>query len=85
MKEIICILMVGIILFVFSSCNPEKIINFFINTFYIIPSDEFSPQSTKLPIQQIKRLYIEDFPLIVANDCNGGDIFLEGRNKYCKL
>lgn len=26
MKKIICILMVGIILFVFSSCNPEKII-----------------------------------------------------------
>ena len=38
-----------------------------------------------LGCESVKRLYIEDFPLIVANDCNGGDIFLEGRNKYCKL
>ena len=38
-----------------------------------------------LGCESVKRLYIEDFPLIVANDCNGGDIFLDGRNKYCKL
>lgn len=35
-----------------------------------------------LGCESVKKLYIEDFPLIVANDCKGGDIFLEGRNKY---
>ena len=38
-----------------------------------------------LGCESVKKLYIEDFPLIVANDCNGGDIFSEGRNKYAKI
>lgn len=35
-----------------------------------------------LGCESVKKLYIEDFPLIVANDCSGGDIFSEGRNEY---
>jgi len=35
-----------------------------------------------LGCESVKKLYIEDFPLIVANDCSGGDIFSEGRKKY---
>lgn len=38
-----------------------------------------------LGCESVKKLYFEDFPLIVANDCSGGDIFTEGRSKYCKL
>lgn len=37
-----------------------------------------------LGCESIKKLYIEDFPLIVANDCKGGNIFTDGRKKYCK-
>ena len=35
-----------------------------------------------LGCESVKRLYIEDFPLIVADDCNGGDIFESGRAQY---
>ena len=35
-----------------------------------------------LGCESVKKLYIENFPLIVANDCSGGDIFSEGRAKY---
>lgn len=38
-----------------------------------------------LGCESVKKLFIEDFPLIVANDIYGGDIFSEGRKKYCKL
>ena len=38
-----------------------------------------------LGCESIKKLYIEDFPLTVAIDCHGGNIFAEGRQKYCKL
>ncbi len=37
-----------------------------------------------LGCESVKRLYIEKFPLIVANDCLGGDIFIQGRNEYKK-
>ena len=37
-----------------------------------------------LGCESVKRLYIEDFPLIVANDCKGGDIFESGRREYCE-
>lgn len=36
-----------------------------------------------LGCESVKRLYIEDFPVVVCNDCCGGDIFSEGRKKYC--
>lgn len=36
-----------------------------------------------LGCESVKKLYIEDFPLIVANDIYGGDIFSEGRKTYC--
>lgn len=36
-----------------------------------------------LGCESVKRLYVEDFPLIVADDCSGGDIFSEGRKDYC--
>ena len=38
-----------------------------------------------LGCESVKRLFIEDFPLIVANDRKGGDIFSEGRKKYCHI
>lgn len=38
-----------------------------------------------LGCESVKKLYIEDFPLTVAIDCNGGNIFTEGRKKYCRL
>lgn len=37
-----------------------------------------------LGCESVKKLYIEDFPLIVADDCNGGDIFSDGRKQYKK-
>lgn len=38
-----------------------------------------------LGCESVKKLYIADFPLTVAIDCHGGNIFAEGRQKYCKL
>ncbi len=38
-----------------------------------------------LGCESVKKLYIEDFPLTVAIDCNGGNIFTEGREKYCRI
>ena len=35
-----------------------------------------------LGCESVKKLTISDFPLIVANDCHGGDIFSEGRAKF---
>lgn len=37
-----------------------------------------------LGCESVKKLYIEDFPLVVADDCHGGDIFSEGRKNYCR-
>ena len=38
-----------------------------------------------LGTEAIRRLYVEDFPVIVANDVYGGDIFEEGRKKFAKI
>ncbi len=38
-----------------------------------------------LGTEAIRRLYVEDFPVIVANDVYGGDIFEEGRRRYAKI
>lgn len=38
-----------------------------------------------LGCESVKRLYVEDFPLIVADDCYGGDIFARGRQEYCTV
>ncbi|MGN1412003.1 MAG: Fe-S-containing hydro-lyase [Oscillospiraceae bacterium] len=35
-----------------------------------------------LGCESVKKLTFQDFPLIVANDCFGGDIFSIGRNEY---
>lgn len=37
-----------------------------------------------LGCESVKKLYIEDFPLIVAIDCHGGNIFKSGRPIYSK-
>lgn len=37
-----------------------------------------------LGCESVKRLRIEDFPLIVADDCSGGDIFSMGRSEYAE-
>lgn len=36
----------------------------------------------ELGCESVKRLTVEDLPLVVALDCHGGDIFKEGREKY---
>lgn len=38
-----------------------------------------------LGTEAIRRLYVEDFPVIVANDIYGGDLFEEGRKRYAKI
>lgn len=38
-----------------------------------------------LGCESVKRLYVEDFPLIVAVDAFGADIFTFGREKYCAI
>lgn len=38
-----------------------------------------------LGCESVKRLYVERFPLIVADDCFGGDIFSQGRAKYAQV
>lgn len=38
-----------------------------------------------LGTEAIRRLYVEDFPVIVANDVYGGDIFEEGRKRFAKI
>ena len=35
-----------------------------------------------LGCESVKKLYVKDFPLIVANDCYGGDIFERGRAEF---
>ena len=37
-----------------------------------------------LGCESVKKLYIEKFPVTVAVDSQGGDIFKEGRAAYCK-
>ncbi|NLK70325.1 MAG: TRZ/ATZ family protein [Clostridiales bacterium] len=38
-----------------------------------------------LGCESVKKLYVEDFPLVVANDAFGGDIFSSGRKEYSKV
>ena len=38
-----------------------------------------------LGCESVKKLYIKDFPLIVANDCFGEDIFERGRKEFAML
>jgi fumarate hydratase subunit beta len=38
-----------------------------------------------LGTEAIRRLVVEDFPVIVANDIYGGDIFEEGRRRFAKI
>lgn len=37
-----------------------------------------------LGCESVKRLYIEDFPLVVCNDAQGGDLFSQGRSAYAE-
>jgi len=37
-----------------------------------------------LGCESVKRLRLSKFPLIVANDCFGNDIFTQGRQQYCR-
>ena len=37
-----------------------------------------------LGAEAIRRLEVKDFPLIVAQDCHGGNIYREGQKKYAK-
>jgi fumarate hydratase subunit beta len=38
-----------------------------------------------LGTEAIRRLVVEDFPVIVANDIYGGDIFEEGRRRFARI
>lgn len=38
-----------------------------------------------LGCESVKKLYVQDFPLVVANDMYGGDIFFNGRQEFCSL
>jgi len=38
-----------------------------------------------LGTEAIRRLVVEDFPVIVANDIYGGDIFEEGRSRFARI
>ncbi len=38
-----------------------------------------------LGTEAIRRLYVEDFPVIVANDIYGGDIFEQGRARFARI
>lgn len=38
-----------------------------------------------LGCESVKKLYVEDFPLVVADDMYGGDIFENGRKEFCSL
>ncbi len=38
-----------------------------------------------LGTEAIRKLYVEDFPVIVANDIYGSDLFTEGKSKYRKI
>jgi fumarate hydratase subunit beta len=37
-----------------------------------------------LGAEAIRKLTVEDFPLIVAQDCHGGNIYEDGQKKYAK-
>lgn len=32
--------------------------------------------------EAVRRLEVEDMPLVVVTDCHGGDLYIEGRKKY---
>ncbi len=38
-----------------------------------------------LGTEAVRKLYVEDFPVIVANDVYGGDLFEEGRRKFARI
>ncbi len=38
-----------------------------------------------LGCESVKRLYIEDFPVVTAIDCHGGNVFKSGRAEYAEL
>jgi fumarate hydratase subunit beta len=41
----------------------------------VVAWDELGPEA-------VRRLEVKDFPAIVAQDCHGGNIYVEGREKY---
>ncbi len=38
----------------------------------------------ELGAEAVARLEVKDFPVVVVNDCHGGDLYAEGRKKYAK-
>ncbi len=38
-----------------------------------------------LGTEAVRKLYVENFPVIVANDIYGGDVFEEGRKKFAQI
>lgn len=38
-----------------------------------------------LGCESVKKLYVEDFPLVVADDCHGGDLFSIGRKNFSEI
>ena len=44
----------------------------------VVAYDDLGPEA-------VRRLEVEDFPVIVANDCNGNDLFAEGVKRYRRV
>ena len=38
----------------------------------------------ELGAEAVARLEVRDFPVVVVNDCYGGDLYAEGRRRYAK-
>jgi fumarate hydratase subunit beta len=38
----------------------------------------------ELGAEAVARLEVKDFPVVVVNDCHGGDLYAEGRRRYAK-
>jgi fumarate hydratase subunit beta len=38
----------------------------------------------ELGAEAVARLEVKDFPVIVVNDCHGGDLYAEGRRRYAR-
>lgn len=49
---------------------------------HVVSSEEIA--FPELGCESVKRLVVEKLPLTVAIDCNGGNLFEEGRRKYAK-
>ena len=48
-----------------------------VKTAEVVAYEDLGPEA-------IRRLEVENFPVVVVNDCHGGDLYKEGMKKYQK-